>query len=209
METLQFEEYSKFFISLLAIIDPPAAIPVFLALTGHRSESERRRDAGVVSLALVIILLVALYVGELILRFFGISFGSFRIAGGVLLMLMAFEMMKTKPSVTEIPDGIGVLRRSSDAVVPLAMPLLAGPGAISTVIVYGLRGNTLGHYLALTGCILLHGLVVWIFLRMASQWRARISDTAISISNKIMSLIMVAVAVEFIANGIKQLFNLT
>jgi multiple antibiotic resistance protein len=205
LETLQFEEYSKFFISLLAIIDPPAAIPVFLALTGNRSESERRRDAGVVSLALVIILLVALYVGELILRFFGISFGSFRIAGGVLLMLMALEMMKEKPLVVNSP---GVLRRSSDAVVPLAMPLLAGPGAISAVIVYGLRGNTLGHYAALTGCIMLHGLVVWIFLRMASQWRARISDTAISISNKVMGLIMVAVAVEFIANGIKQLFKL-
>jgi len=207
--TLPFEEYSKFFISLLAIIDPPAAIPVFLALTGQRSESERRRDAGAVSLALVIILLVALYIGELILRFFGISFGSFRIAGGVLLMLMALEMMREKPLAVDTSPSPNLLRRSSDAVVPLAMPLLAGPGAISTVIVYGLKNNALGHYMALTGCILLHGLVVWIFLRAASQWRALISDTAITISNKIMSLIMVAVAVEFIANGIKQLFNLT
>jgi multiple antibiotic resistance protein len=209
LDTAPFEVYSKFFISLLAIIDPPAAIPIFLALTVNRSEAERRRDAGVVSLALVIILLVSLYVGELILRFFGISFGSFRIAGGVLLMLMALELMKEKPLAVDTSPSPNRLRRSSDAVVPLAMPLLAGPGAISAVILYGLRDKSLGHYVALTGCILLHGLVVWIFLRMASQWRARISDTAITISNKIMSLIMVAVAVEFIANGIKQLFGLT
>lgn len=209
METAAFEVYSKFFISLLAILDPPAAIPVFLALTANRSESERRRDAGVVALALVIILLVSLYVGELILRFFGISFGSFRVAGGVLLMLMALELMKEKPLAIDTSPSPNRVRRSSDAVVPLAMPLLAGPGAISTVILYGLKHSTVGHYLAISGCILLHGLVVWIFLRMASQLRARISDTAITISNKIMSLIMVAVAVEFIANGIKQLFGLT
>lgn len=208
MELAPFAEYTKFFISLLAIIDPPAAVPVFLALTAHRSEAERSRDARAVSLALVIILLVALYVGELILRFFGISFGSFRIAGGVLLMLMALEMIRHN----NIPGSVEttpVLRRSSDAVVPLAMPLLAGPGAISAVIVYGLRGENAWHYVAMTACILLHGIVVWIFLRAAAKWRARISDTAIAISNKIMGLIMVAVAVEFIANGIKQLFNLT
>jgi len=202
-----FAEYSKFFISLLAIIDPPAAIPIFLALTANRSESERSRDARVVSVALVIILLVALYVGELILRFFGISFGSFRIAGGVLVLMMALEIMRDK-KISGNADAAVILRRSSDAVVPLAMPLLAGPGAISMVIVYGLRGTSIWDYIAMTGCILLHGLVVWIFLRAAAQWRARISDAAIAISNKIMSLIMVAVAVEFIANGIKQLFNL-
>jgi multiple antibiotic resistance protein len=205
---LDFTEYTKFFIAMLAIVDPIAIIPLYAQLIESYPAEAQRRFARNAALTTVIALLTALFLGQMILNFFGISIASFRIAGGILLMLMALQLMYPSSSNSRALGGGNHLPIDSQIVVPVAIPLLAGPGAFSTVIVYSFKGEAWPHYAAVTLCLLLLGLVVWFFLHIAGPFSRRVSPTGIAVSNKIMGLIMAAISVEFIANGIKQLFEL-
>ncbi len=199
---INLTEYTKFLIAMLAIVEPLAIVPVYLQATRNFSEQEVQRLPRQTAMAVMIALLTALFMGEAILKFFGISLGSFRVAGGLLLLIMALQAMYTPPSQTWLsPDDEG----GRQVVVPIAIPLLAGPGALSTVIVYSLRNEAWWHHALLAFCIVLIALIVWLCLRMASRIQRRLGRTAIAITNKIMGLIMAAIGVEFIANGIKAL----
>ena len=130
---LEFTEYAKIFISLFAIIDPVGIIPIIIALTAGMSDQKRERVGRMASFTVFGLLLAALLLGEVILSFFGISIHSFRTAGGILLLLMSVNMLighKPPPA-----PGDDTEATQSIAIVPLSTPLLAGPGAISTVIV--------------------------------------------------------------------------
>ena len=208
METGSWNEYLKFFAALLAIVNPVGAVPVFINLTTNLAKQERRHTCFVAALASGIILLAALLTGEAILSFFGISIASFRVGGGILILLMAIAMLHAKPSSVkqtdeEIADSAD---RDSIAVVPLATPLLAGPGAISTVILYAQRYTSLMHYLILTAAIIVLSLLTWLTFRAGSPIARVLGKTGINVVTRIMGLIMAAVGVEFIANGLKQLF---
>ena len=196
-------EYTKFFIAMLAIVDPLAILPLYGQLTRNLSEPDKTRLARRAAVAVVFALIIALFFGQLILTFFGISLGSFRIAGGLLLMIMALQLMYLPISEQMADSEINPI--DSQVVVPLAIPLLAGPGAFSTVIVFSFRNSAWWHYGMICGCLVLIGLIIWISLHMAGRILRHVSATGIAITVKIMGLIMAAIAVEFIANGIKQL----
>ena len=206
---LDVTEYSKIFITLLAIVNPLGAIPIVMALTADASEEEFRRTIKTTVTAVLIILLTALFTGEVLLGFFGISVNSFRVAGGILLLLMALSMLHARQSAItfsreEARDG----NRESVAVVPISMPLLAGPGAISTVILYTQKSDAPLHYLFMVLEILLLVLLLWLAF-LAIPWITRhTTQTGINIFSRVMGLILAAIAVEFIANGIKGLFPL-
>jgi MarC family membrane protein len=143
---LDFTEYSKIFISLFAIVDPVGIIPIIIALTAGMTAQKRERVGRMASFSVLVILLAALLSGEAILGFFGISIHSFRTAGGILLLLMSINMLigdKPKYAPDDISDSDTT---SSVAIVPLSTPLLAGPGAISTVILDAHKGTNTGHY---------------------------------------------------------------
>lgn len=204
---LGFSEYTQFFIAMLAIVDPVTILPVYLHLVRHFTEEEKAQAARKASLTTTIALVVTVFIGQLILDFFGISIGSFQIAGGLLLLIVALQLMKhDDPLPAE--DNKDKSLSASQVVVPLAIPLLAGPGAFSTVIVFSFRNDSFIHLLILSGCLLVLGGIVWFALRMANRFMHFLSPLAISIVNKIMGLIMAAIAVEFIANGVKSLFHL-
>jgi len=198
---MEYTEYTKFFIAILSIVDPLAALPLYFAMTRDMPIAQRRKLPSMLGITITITLLVALFLGESILGFFGISTSSFRIAGGLLLLITAYQMFASS-SLVNVVSSQDI---HSQGVVPLAIPLLAGPGAISTVIVYATHNNTLPHYLWLSLCIVLLGIVVWVFFRMASVLVKHISPLFMAISSKIMGLIIGAIAVEFIANGIRTL----
>ncbi len=205
---LEHTEYLKMLISLIAIVNPLGAIPVFLTLTLHETNAERKRIAKMVAVSVCIILLVSLFIGELLLSFFGISIDSFRVAGGILLLLMAISMLHARPSGTaqtdeEILEGAS---KESVAVVPLAMPVLAGPGGISTVILFAHQGSDVGHYMLVAADIVILCMVLWIALLLMPWITGRLQNTGINIFTRVMGLILTAIAVEFIANGIKGLF---
>lgn len=204
---LDFTEYTKIFIALLAIVNPIGAIPVVIALTADASEEEFRRTTKITVISVLVILVTALLTGEFLLGFFGISISSFRVAGGILLLLMAISMLHAQQSpITFSKEDASRDSRESVAVVPISMPLLAGPGAISTVILSTHKSHTLLHYFCMGLDILLLVLVLWLAFLSIPWISKHTSQTGINIFSRVMGLILAAIAVEFIANGIKGLF---
>ena len=205
---LNYAEYVKMFIGLLAIINPFGVIPIFISMTTDQSSVQRSKTINMVAVGVIIILLVALFFGELVLDFFGITIASFRVGGGILILLMAIAMLHAKTSYirqTE-EEADESIEKESVAIVPLAMPLLAGPGAISTVILMAHKSSGVAHYMITALGIILLGLVVWGVLRLSPWIATRVGATGINIFTRIMGLILAAIAVEFIANGIQGLF---
>src|SRR3990172_10402492 len=135
---MEWTGYVKIFTSLLAIVNPLGVIPVFVSLTRSSTEQERRNIARTTSITVAVILIAAALVGKLLLNFFGVSIASFKVGGGILLLLMSIAMMQAKHTQSkQTPEEAEEAEeKESIAVVPIAMPLLAGPGAISTVIIY-------------------------------------------------------------------------
>jgi multiple antibiotic resistance protein len=208
METGTISEYLKFFAALLAIVNPVGVIPIFINLTADKAEGVRNKNGFMASISMGIILVIVLFTGDAILRFFGISVGSFRVGGGILILLMAISMLHARISRVKQTkeEGLDSAERDSVAVVPLGTPLLAGPGAISTVILYAQRYTSVTHYLYLLGIILLMVCLTFFSFRLAPAIARLLGKTGINVVTRLMGLIMAAVGVEFIANGLKQLF---
>jgi multiple antibiotic resistance protein len=203
---LDFTEYTKIFISLFAIIDPFGIIPIIIAFTAGMSAQRRGRVGRMASLSVFGILLAALLLGEAILEFFGISINSFRTAGGILLLLMSINMLiGDKPSMAPNESGDGDAT-ASVAIVPLSTPLLAGPGAISTVILDAHKGAGAGHYGVMVLVLMLLSLIVWITFLVAPWISQRLGKIASTIFTRLMGLLLAAIAVEFIAGGLRGLF---
>lgn len=205
---LDYTEYVKIFVGLFAIVNPFGAIPIFISMTTDQSSSQRLNTINQVAFGVTIILLLALFFGELLLQFFGITVDSFRVGGGILILLMAIAMLHAKISQVKQTreEEHESMVKESVAIVPLAMPLLAGPGAISTMILAAHKSSAFSHYMIIVlGIILLTG-VLWLILRLSPWIMGRISATGINIFTRIMGLILAAIAVEFISSGIKGLF---
>ncbi len=201
-------EYSRFFIALFVILDPFAAVPIFLALTKTYSDDERGRIANISAITVLLVLVVASLSGETLLNTMGTSLASFRVGGGIVLLLMAIAMLNGQTgSVRTTPEEEAEAEdRNAIAVVPLAIPLMAGPGSISTVIIQMQRSDTEYHNLLVIFSILLVCLLLWIVLRLASTIGKVLGHIGLNIINRLFGLILAAIAVEIMANGLKQLF---
>ncbi len=205
---LDFTEYTKIFISLFAILDPIGIIPVIILFTSGMTAQKRAQIGRIASLAVGIILLVALLIGQPLLAFFGISINSFRVAGGILLMLMAFKMLNGNLYKSIATDNNGAAGETSStlAIVPLSIPLLAGPGSISAVIMEAHKAHGIEHYLIMSLEIILLSVTVWLTFLIA-PWVARhLSKIGIDVFTRLMGLVLAAISVEFIAGGMRGLF---
>ncbi|MFA5082032.1 MAG: MarC family protein [Hydrogenophilaceae bacterium] len=204
---IEWHDYVKMFVGLLVILNPMLAVPVFISLTDALSDRERLANARRTALAVGIVLSVAALLGQQILDLFGISIDSFRVGGGLLILLMAVSMMHAKMSGarhTEMEEE-EAQARADVAVVPLAIPILAGPGAISTAIIYAHRDLAWMHAV-LIGEIWLAALLVWLTLRSALPISRTLGTTGINIATRLMGLVLAALAVEFIVNGLKGMW---
>jgi len=201
-------DYAKFLVALLSIVNPVGSIPIFINLTENQSNPERHRTGVQAALSVVMVLGAILVTGEAVLRFFGITIPSFRVGGGILILLMSISMMHARLSQIKQTEEEAKVAAEKDsvAVVPLGIPLLAGPGAISTVIVYAHYDSSLTHYFILGAGILTVGAAVWISFRLAPHIASALGKTGINIITRIMGLVMSAIGIEFIASGLKQLF---
>lgn len=205
---LDFTEYAKIFISLFAILDPIGIIPIIVLLTAGMTDQKRAQVGRIASLAVCGILLVALLIGQPLLEFFGISIHSFRVAGGILLMVLAFKMLSgnLRESMPTLDDLASSRSSPAHAIVPLSTPLLAGPGSISAVILVANKAQGVEHYLIMGLEIILLSLTVWLTFLIA-PWVARsLGKIGIDVFTRLMGLILVAISVEFIAGGLKGLF---
>ena len=203
-----WSEYLTFFIGLVAILNPIGVIPVFINLTAQQTPAERAGTAFVAGISVGAVLLISLVAGEFILNLFGISLASFRVGGGILILLMAISMMQAtmSPARQTPEEARDAVLKESVAVVPLAIPLLAGPGAISTMILYANRSDSLLHDVVLGAGVVAVAAIVWLMFRLAQPLAAKLGRTGINVVTRIMGLIMAAIGVEFMANGLKQLF---
>jgi multiple antibiotic resistance protein len=192
------------------VVDPLAAIPIFLAITGRETPAQRARTALRASITSGLTLAVFALAGGLIFRFFGISLGAFKIAGGVLLFLMSLDMMKAQPSRTkqtpeETEEGI---EKDDVAVIPLAIPLLSGPGAIATVMVLMTRHREWTFAIPVFVAIALTAGATYALLRTAVALQKRLSKTALNVMMRVMGLILAAIAVEFVVAGAHDVWPL-
>ena len=195
------------FTSILFLVDPIAVVPTFLAITQGETEERRRATARRACIAATILLVVFTAAGNLIFRAFGITLPAFRIAGGAILWLVAMDMLRgerpTQESEAEIDEG----RRKEDvALTPLAMPLLAGPGAISTAMVLSGQARTPARMAVEYASIVVTMLISWTLLRVGDRVMSRFGQTGIRVTMRIMGLMLAAVAVQFIVTGIREAF---
>jgi multiple antibiotic resistance protein len=208
MEAFQpWMEYTRFLVALTAVIDPFFAVPVFLATTANQSETERRHIARVICLTVVGVLVGAGLTGETILSVLGASLASFRVGGGIVLLLMALAMLNAHPgSLRQTKEEANELKtRHTTGVVPMAVPFLAGPGAISMVVVATQEGGWL-HRAAIIACVLAVCLGLWLVLWLAPQIGERMGIGGLNIANRLLGLVLAGIAIEMMAVGLKQLF---
>jgi multiple antibiotic resistance protein len=192
--------------TLLLVVDAPAAVPLFLSMTDADSIEHKRRTAFRAALAAGIVLASFGALGGLIFRVLGISLGAFRIAGGVLLFLLAIDMLRAQPSrqrtsPEEEAEGVD---RPDVSIFPLAIPMLAGPGATSTVMVLVSRAERVWQYAVVFGGIALTGLASYGLLRSAVRVERRLGRTGMNVLQRVMGLILAATAVQFVVEGVSN-----
>jgi multiple antibiotic resistance protein len=203
----ELQEYLRYVVTLTAVLDPFLAIPIFVGVTAARDEAATRRLANVVTVTVFLVLAGAALFGESLLKALGASLPAFRVGGGLVLLLMALamlnakvgEMRQTRAEAAELESG------EVSGVVPLAVPLLAGPGAISTTIIAAQSGGV-AHLLALLVCIALVAALLWVMLRISHAVGERMGTTGLNIATRLLGLILAAIAIETMADGLKQLF---
>jgi multiple antibiotic resistance protein len=195
--------------SLLFIVDPVAVVPAYLFITGDESAEEQRRTAKRACIVMTILLIFFAATGNLLFRAFGITLPAFRTAGGLILWYVAMDMLRgerrTQGGQEEVLEG---QTKEDVAITPLAIPMLAGPGAISTVIVLSSQARGLLELSAVYGSVVITGLVSYLVLRVGENLLRRLGKTGIRVLTRIMGLILAAVAVQFVLSGIKEAFGI-
>jgi multiple antibiotic resistance protein len=201
-------EYTRFFTALLVILDPFAAIPIFLSLTQGYTPGERNRSVGLAAITVAVVLCLSAIFGEAMLTALGTSLPSFRVGGGIVLLLMALTMLRAQPDQMRATSAekAEAVNRENIAIVPIAIPLLAGPGSISTVIIQMHRPGADYHLFWVIAVILLLSLLLWIVLRLATPIGRVLGPIGLNIMNRLFGLILTAIAVEIMANGLRGLF---
>jgi multiple antibiotic resistance protein len=200
---LQFARVT--FTSVLFIVDPIAVVPTYLVITQGQSVAQRRTTASRACIAATVLLVTFAAAGRGIFDLFGITLPAFRIAGGLILWVVAMDMLhgtrSTQEGSAEITEG----RAKDDvALTPLAMPMLAGPGAISTVMVLSGQAQTKLQTVAVYAAILLTSIVAWITLRIGEGLIMKMGHTGIRVMTRIMGLLLAAIAVQFVITGVNE-----
>ena len=188
------------------IVDPLATAPAFLAMTPNNTPDERLRMARLACLATAAVLLVFSFTGTALFKVFGITLPAFQMAASIILLIIALDMLRVQRSrVQETHEEKQAGAEKDDiAITPLAIPMLAGPGAISTTILLQNEARTVAQHIALYGCILGVALATYLIFRLAVRGARWLNPIALSIAIRVMGLLLAAVAIQFMLNAIKD-----
>lgn len=206
---INFAIYLQFFIGLFAIVNPFGTLPIFFSMTAHQYEADRNRTNLITSISIAVILLVSLYFGKLILDAFSISLNSFRVAGGILIVSIAMTMISGKlgeHKQNKEEQKADLNEYENIAVVPLAMPIMAGPGAIGSTIVWGTRYNNWVDFIGFSIAIVLFAVVCYVLFRFSAPLVKRLGRTGSNVVTRIMGLILMSLGIEIIVAGVSNLF---
>jgi multiple antibiotic resistance protein len=195
--------------SLLFIVDPVAVVPAYLFITSDEAAEDQRRTAKRACIVMTILLIFFAATGNLLFRAFGITLPAFRTAGGLILWYVAMDMLRGERRTQEGQEEVLEGQTKEDvAITPLAIPMLAGPGAISTVIVLSSQARGLLELGVVYAAVVITGVVSYLVLRIGENVLRRLGKTGIRVLTRIMGLILAAVAVQFVLSGIKEAFGI-
>jgi multiple antibiotic resistance protein len=206
---IQVNEFLKMTVSLFAIVEPIGIVPFFLSVTHGWTHERTHAAARAAALTVLVVLLVSLLLGEGLLSVFGISLASFAVGGGLILLVLALSMLSAnEKGMHQTPEEAEeAMARNAVAVVPLGVPLLAGPGAMGNVIVQSHQyGGGLDVYLALALAIVVVALSVFLVFRSAEVIASRLGTTGVNLVTRLMGMLLAALAVEMMAGGLLELF---
>jgi multiple antibiotic resistance protein len=188
-------------IALIAIVDPIGCLPLFLSLTGQHKKINKKNVVKMTAITVFIILVTSLFLGDKILNMFGITMPSFQICGGILLLIMAISMMLGKHQIIESGQN-GKSDKELIAFVPLSIPLLAGPGAMSNMIIAAHQApNLINQSFLVLPCIAV-SLLIWLTLSFAENISKVIGTIGTKIITRVMGLLLGSMAIEFITRGV-------
>ena len=201
-----WQEYLRFVVTLTAVLDPFLAVPIYLSVTAGQRARERLRLVNVVTLTVFLVLACSALFGERLLRLLGTNLPAFQVGGGLVLLLMALAMLNAQVgAMRQTRAEAEELESRQSGVVPLAVPLLAGPGAIGTTIIASQQGGV-AHGAVLVGCIALVCVLLFVVLRLAHSIGPRMGTTGLNIATRLLGLLLAAIAIQTMAEGLKVLF---
>ena len=208
MDSAELAAYLAFIVSVFAVMNPMVAIPVYLSVVDGMPKDQRRTIPRKTAVAAFVVMITAFLLGETILWIFSVSIPALRIAGGLLLASMAWSMLQARTSRTRhtSEEMEEASERGSVAIVPLAIPVTAGPGAISLMIIAATYPNPIEGKIAIMLAVMLVCIVLWGFLAMADRVQTLLGTTGMNVVTRIMGLIMLAVAMEFLTGGLSEKF---
>jgi multiple antibiotic resistance protein len=203
-------EIYKPLIALLAIVNPIGVIPFFIHFTQGFTREQRHNTARVAAIAAFVVIAVSALAGLRIIEMFGISLASFQVGGGLLLLMSAIQMLNAQPAESRKEDldqgGDKAETGASIAIVPLTIPLLTGPASISTMIIYADKTRHWWQLAILVGYGVVIGLAVWVAFRLAGRIAKALGQTGINVMTRLMGLLLAALAVEVMSDGLIKLF---
>jgi multiple antibiotic resistance protein len=193
--------------SIFFLVDPFAALPTFLAVTAGQDSAKRVKTARKASLTAFVVLSTFALAGTYIFKLFGISLPAFEIAGGIILLLIGLDMLEAKRSATQETGGETEAAAAKDdaGIVPMGIPMLAGPGAITSVMVLVGQAQSKWQMAAIFGAIAVTALICWLVLGSATRVATALGETGIRILIRVMGLLLVALAVQYFVNGFADL----
>ncbi len=194
------------FTSVFVLVDPIAAVPTFLAMTGRFDARQRRHMAVRAAWTCFIVLATFSMAGTFIFQMFGITLGAFRIAGGIILGLIGLDMLQAKRSPTKETPGEAEegAEKEDVGVIPLGIPMLAGPGSISSVMVLMSQNADWPHATIVVAAIAVVAALAFVILAAADRVSSYLHETGIRILTRLMGLLLTAIAVQFVLNGLKD-----
>jgi multiple antibiotic resistance protein len=200
-------EYLRYAVTLTAVLDPFFAVPIFVSVTARRDAAERLALARVVTVTVFGVLAGSALFGEALLRLIGAGLPAFSVGGGLVLLLMALAMLNARAGgVRQSAEEAEELQAGElSGVVPLAVPLLAGPGAIGTTIIAA-QARGVAHLAAMVVCIAVVCALLWLTLRFAHRLAPRLGTTGLNIATRLLGLLLAAIAIQTMAEGLVLLF---
>lgn len=207
---MHWNQFLSFIISMLALINPLGSLAVFLGMTPHKAEREKRQIAVVTTITVLLVLLLVTWAGIPILHIFGISLPAFEVTGGLIILLRGLAMLHSKETPTsqtaEQLEETRTRSRESIAVVPLGIPIIAGPGAMTNAIIFSQEYAHVIYRIYLSLGIVIIALIMGLMLFFSTRINKFVGETGIKVMTRIMGLLLAAIAMSLIINGLKEAF---
>ena len=203
-------DFLRIFVAIFIIVDPIGLLPLFIALTHNYSKKRIKHTVWLACLTAAFVLIIFAFAGDIILEFFGVTIPAFRIAGGIIIFIIALGMLqakRTRLKTTPEEEEKG-LEQEEVGIVPIGIPMLAGPGAITTVIVFTSSSQQYNTYITIAA-IMLTLFFAFFILKQAVSIHRILGPTGLNIFTRLMGLILAVISVQFVIDGIKEFFLLS